>query len=64
VARWLIRNEPDHHTDGTEGRSRTRAVPFYAALLILVVGIAVAVFVILFFGAVLMLFGGTSVFRL
>jgi hypothetical protein len=58
VARWLIWDEPHLHTDGTEGRSRTRSVPFYSALLILVVGMAVAVFVILFFGAVLMLLGG------
>jgi hypothetical protein len=41
----------------SSGRSR-RGVPFYIALLILIVGIAVAVFVILFFGAVLMLYGG------
>jgi hypothetical protein len=31
---------------------------FYAALLVMVVGIALALFVILFFGAVLMLLGG------
>lgn len=58
MARWLIWDEPHHHTEATERLPRARGVPFYAALLILVVGMAVAVFVILFFGAVLMLFGG------
>ena len=58
VARWHTWNEPHDHTDGAKGTLSGPGVPFYVALLILIVGIALALFVILFFGAVLMLLGG------
>lgn len=58
MAWWHICNEPYRHTEGAKGHSRGRGVPFYVALLILIVGIALSLFVILFFGAVLMLLGG------
>jgi hypothetical protein len=57
VARWHW-NEPQNHTDAAKRTLEPPGVSFYVALLVMVVGIALALFVILFFGAVLMLLGG------
>jgi hypothetical protein len=57
VARWHW-SEPHNHTDAAKRTIERQGVSFYVALLIMVGGIALALFFILFFRAVLMLLSG------
>jgi hypothetical protein len=58
VAGGIFGTNPTSEQMGQKGPRKGPGVPVYGALVVLIVGIALALFVVLFFGAVLMLLGG------